>query len=115
MDTLNIALLQLAPTGSPAGNLDKGLDACRTAKAMGADIALFPECWSDGYDIYDRPTAEWTAEAIAADSSFVNAFGALAAELDMAIGVTLLEAWEVGPRNALVLFDRHGRRVMTYA
>lgn len=115
MDTLNIALLQLAPTGSPAGNLDKGLDACRTAKAMGADIALFPECWSDGYDIYDRPTAEWTAEAIAADSSFVNAFGALAAELDMAIGVTLLEAWEVGPRNTLVLFDRHGRRVLTYA
>lgn len=115
MSTLNIALLQLTPTGSLAGNLDKGLDACRGAKAMGADIALFPECWSNGYHIYDRPAAQWTAEAIPADSGFVNAFGALAAELDMAIGVTLLETWPRGPRNTLVLFDRHGRRVLTYA
>ena len=52
---------------------------------MGADIALFPEMWSNGYRIYDRPTAEWQAEAIDVDSEFVSSFGRLAKELGMAI------------------------------
>ena len=33
----------------------------------------------------------------------------------MAVGVTLLEAWEGGPRNTLLLFDRFGERKLTYA
>ena len=48
---MRIALLQIAPTGSLEGNLRKGLDCCRKAKALSADIALFPEMWSNGYDI----------------------------------------------------------------
>ena len=115
MNLLKIALLQIAPTGSLAGNLEKGTAACRRAKALGADIALFPEMWSNGYRIYDRPAEEWKAEAIPADGGFVRAFGCLARELKMAIGVTLLEAWEGGPRNTLVLFDRFGERKLTYA
>ena len=55
MDLLKIALLQIAPTGSLEGNLEKGIRYCRQAKALGADIALFPEMWSNGYNIYDRP------------------------------------------------------------
>lgn len=51
MDTLNIALLQLLPGLTPEENLSIGLQACETAKAMGADIALFPEMWSTGYGI----------------------------------------------------------------
>ena len=35
MDKLKIALLQLTPTGSLQGNLEKGLDACRKAKKNG--------------------------------------------------------------------------------
>ena len=54
MSTLKIALLQIAPTGSLEGNLTKGIAACREAKALGADIALFPEMWSCGYDICDE-------------------------------------------------------------
>ena len=115
MDLLKIALLQIAPTGSLAGNLEKGTAACRRAKELGADIALFPEMWSNGYRIYDRPAEEWKAEAISAESEFVLAFGRLAGELDMAVGVTLLEAWEGGPRNTLVLFDRFGERKLTCA
>lgn len=115
MEHLNIALLQIAPCGTLEQNLEKGLRYCRRAKERGADIALLPEMWSNGYNIYDRPAAEWTAEAIPADGPFVQAFGRLAAELDMAIGVTLLEAWPGGPRNTLVLFDRKGRRALTYA
>lgn len=48
---LKIALLQLQPTGTPEGQLEKGLAACRQAKAAGADIALFPEMWNNGYTI----------------------------------------------------------------
>ena len=51
MEPLNIALLQLSPAGTLAGNLEKGLAACRRARALGADIALFPEMWSNGYRI----------------------------------------------------------------
>lgn len=115
MDLLKIALLQIAPTGSLEGNLEKGVRYCRQAKALGADIALFPEMWSNGYNIYDRPVDRWTAETIPADGEFVAAFGRLAGELSMAIGVTLLEAWEGGPRNSLVVFDRFGERKLTYA
>ena len=115
MDKLKLALLQLTPTGSLQGNLEKGLDACRKAKKMGADLALFPEMWSNGYAIYDRPGSEWMAEAIPTDSDFICQFGKLAQELEMAIGITLLETYATGPRNTLILFDRLGHRILTFA
>ncbi len=110
MSYLNIALLQIAPGPTLEANLQKGLSACRQARQKGADIALFPEMWSNGYRIYGRPVEEWTAEAIPADGPFQ-----LARELGMAIGITLLERFPGGPRNTLVLFDRFGRRALTYA
>ncbi len=114
-DKLRIALLQIAPTASLEGNLEKGIRCCREAKEKGADIALFPEMFSCGYDIYDRPPAVWQQDAIDLQDPFVTAFGRLAAELSMAIGITLLEKQAGPPRNTLVLFDRFGRRMMTYA
>ena len=110
MHILKIALLQIAPCGSPEDNLEKGIRACQKAKEKGADIALFPEMWSNGYRIYDRPVNEWKAEAISSDSSFVSSFGKLAGELDMAISITLLEKYREGARNTLILFERHGKR-----
>lgn len=115
MNTLKIALLQIAPKNTIDENLKKGIEACRKAKKLGADIALFPEMWSNGYRIYDRPLDEWTAEAVSADSSYVNSFGVLAKELNMAIGITLLEKIDSSPRNTLILFDRFGERKLTYA
>ena len=115
MSTLRIALLQIAPTGNLQGNLEKGISACRKAKEMGADIALFPEMWSCGYNICEPPVEKWVCKAISLDSEFVAEFGALAAELDMAIAVTLLEAYEPKSRNTVVLFDRFGQRKLVYA
>ena len=115
MNDLKISLLQIAPAGTLAGNLQKGIAACREAKALGADIALFPEMFSIGYDIYDRPAEVWTAEAIDADDEFVQTFGRLAAELDIAIGITFLERSEQKPKNTLVLFDRHGDLALKYS
>ena len=115
MNTLKIALLQIAPSGTLSGNLAKGIESCRAAKKMGADIALFPEMWSNGYDICDRPLDQWREDGISADGDFVRAFGELAGELEMAIGITLLERKGEALRNTLVLFDRHGERKLTYA
>lgn len=113
--TIKIALLQIAPGSNMHQTLNKGLRACREAKARGADIALLPEMWSIGYRIYGRPIKEWQAEALPSNGVFVRAFGALAKELDMAVGVTLLERFAGAPRNSLILFDRHGKRQFTYA
>lgn len=115
MSKLKIALLQINPTGTLAGNLAKGVAACRKAKTLGADVALFPEMFSIGYDIYERPAEVWTAEAISADDEFVLTFWRLAAELEMAVGVTFLEKHEPKPLNTLVLFDRFGRRALKYS
>lgn len=106
---LKIALLQILPDGDP---LETGKSACRKAAEMGADIALFPEMWSCGYDF----TAEnVNALAVSADEEFVQVFGELAAELDMAIAVTFLERHSPRPRNSVALFDRHGERKFIYA
>lgn len=112
---LKIALLQISPCDSLEKNIIKGVTACKEAKHNGADIALFPEMFSNGYRIYNRPVADWKSEAIKIDSDFVNTFGALAKKLDMAIGITFLEEYNPSPRNTLVLFDRFGHRQFTYA
>ena len=115
MAELAIAFLQLKPGGSREENLNKGLEACRRAREMGADLALFPEMWSNGYHVPEHPTPQWKEEAVSGDGPFVEAFGRLAGELGMAIGITFLEAWGEQPRNTLVLFDRFGARRLTYA
>ncbi|MCI7436251.1 MAG: carbon-nitrogen hydrolase family protein [Spirochaetia bacterium] len=115
MSKLKIALLQIAPCKTLEENLEKGIVCCRKAKERGADIALFPEMWSNGYNIYGRHFDEWKAEAISVDSDFINTFGETAKELDMAVGITLLEKYENAPRNSLVLFDRFGKKKFVYA
>lgn len=114
MENLKVALLQLMPEDTLEGNLQKGLEYCQKAKDIGADIALFPEMWSVGYNIPEDIDV-LKASAIAADSEFVNAFGRLARDLNMAVGITLLEKYDPLPRNTLCLFDRFGEKVLTYA
>ena len=75
MSVLNIALLQIAPYKNLKENLEKGIAYCKKAKENGADIALFPEMWSNGYDIYNRPVDEWKKDAVSIDSDFISAFG----------------------------------------
>ena len=112
---LRVALLQLASEGSAERNAEKAVSACRRAKEAGADIALLPEMFSMGYDLYARPEEDWLAEAIPKDAPYVTALSSAARELDMAVGATLLEAYDPAPRNTLLLFDRHGREVLSYS
>lgn len=112
---LKIALLQISPECSLEGNLEKGIKACKKAKEMEADIALFPEMFSCGYDIYERPFSVWKKDAISVNGDFVSSFKNLSKELNMAIGITLLEEYNHKPRNTMVLFDRFGNEKFIYA
>lgn len=117
---LKIALLQMTSCGTDqAANLAKGTDFCRRAKALDADLALFPEMWNIGYTFFDpdEPDAKehWAAQAIGVESEFVTHFRQLTRELDLAIALTYLERWPVAPRNSLSLIDRHGDILFTYA
>ncbi len=114
MNSLKVALLQILPEKSLEENRRKGFECCRKAKEMGADIALFPEMWSVGYSI-PEDIGELKAGARSLDDAFVVSFGELAKELNMAIGITLLEAYEPLPRNTICLFDRFGVRKLVYA
>ena len=75
---LTIALLQLLPTGSLKGNMEKGIKACFQAKEKGADIAIFPEMWSCGY-VFSHEEASLRECTIPRYGSFVKRFAELAA------------------------------------
>ena len=114
MSILKIAFLQLMPGADAGENREIGLRACREAKEMGADIALFPEMWSSGYRIPATET-ERRELPVAADGEFVRAFREEAEKLRMAVGITYLERYDPLPRNTLSLFDRRGEEVLRYA
>jgi predicted amidohydrolase len=145
MAILRVALLQMAPAGADQeANAAKGERFCRQAKAMGADIALFPEMWNIGYqgyaeqkdepehNLWRNPTLwaegedslwetsraareRWQAQAIPREGPWVGRFRKLARELEMAIGVTYLEEWSGAPRNTITLIDRYGADALTFA
>ncbi len=115
MKSLKIALLQIAPGHTLKENLEKGIKYCKKAKELGADITLFPEMWSNGYNIYHQPVDKWKKEAISANSMFIQQFKESAKELNMAIGITFLEEYENNPRNSIALIDRMGECKFIYA
>ncbi len=111
---INVALLQISAHGRDTeANLAKGREACREAVASGAHLALFPEMWSIGYEL--EPTDDLHEHAIGPDDPFLTTFARLAAELELAIAVTFLQEWPGQPRNAVVVFDRHGEKALEYA
>jgi 5-aminopentanamidase len=111
---IDVALLQIAAHGRDTeANMTKGLEACREAAAAGAHIALFPEMWSIGYEL--EPTDDLHRYAIGSDDPFLTAFAELAAELELAIAVTFLQEWPDQPRNAVIVYDRHGETALEYA
>jgi len=111
---INIGILQILPNTSQDDNLKKGIDACRKAKAKGADIIVFPEMWNIGYEISQDPQ-ELNKKSIDINSSFIESFKKLAKELDVAIAITYLEKHLPLPRNAVSLIDHNGKIVLQYA
>lgn len=140
MNGFKVALLQM-----DRGSYDleasqkKGMEYCRTAAMLGADIALFPEMWSVGYtstlesspeemtDLWRSPglqTGEintqqlidvWQGLSISQSHPWFTSFQDLARELNLAIALTYLQQWEKFPRNAVSIIDRRGNVLLTYA
>ncbi|MCR5798354.1 MAG: carbon-nitrogen hydrolase family protein, partial [Eubacterium sp.] len=111
---IKIAFLQILPGRDLTDNLLLGREACIEAKEKGADIALFPEMWSDGYYLPQEEN-ELKKLAIKKDSDFVEEFRNLAQELQMAIGITFLETHDPSPLNSVVILDRSGKEVLHYS
>ena len=115
--SFTVALLQLCADQNESNNISRGIKACRLAKQMGADIALFPEMYQNGYqipEVIENPDT-WKKQAIDQSDVFFLEFRSLARELDMAIALTYLEKWPGAPRNSVSIIDRHGEVVLTYA
>lgn len=111
---LTISLLQLLPEKDIQLLLNKSNKYCKLAKQQGADIVLFPEIWSNGYDI-EQTEDELKKQAISLDSDYIDYFRKLAKNLDIAIAVSFLEKHDPQPQNSMVLIDRHGKIVLHYS
>ena len=126
-DVFNVALLQLNPTDSMENNMLKGIEYCKKAKEIGADIAVFPEMWNTGYEmlfegdlkdqvnIPQEKVNKWNSKAVENDNEFINKYINLAKELGMAIAITYLEKTEQKPRNTAVIIDRKGKIILKYS
>ena len=90
MNQFRVALCQLLPGKSLSENLEIGMNACKKAKEMDADLALFPEMWSCDYEI-PQEKDRLKELAISIDSPFMAAFQQAARDFQMAVGMTLLE------------------------
>lgn len=119
MTSTTVVLLQISAFGADQiKNQAKGIQYCRQAAQLGADIALFPEMWNIGYTSFDldQPGARqaWFDLAIDRQSEFITAYQTLSAQLNMAIALTHLENSSGLPHNVVSLIDRHGDILFTY-
>ncbi len=122
-----VALLQLSSTNSMENNLLKGIEYCKKAKEMGADIAVFPEMWNNGYEmlfegylkdqdnIPQEKIDNWNSKAISNNDEFIKQYINLAEQLEMAIAITYLEKTEEKPKNTVIIIDRNGKIVLKYS
>jgi predicted amidohydrolase len=106
---LRVSAVQLTFTDSIWGNLENIERAAIKADANGADVVLFPECATTGY-AYDFGTLE-----SAALRQTLHTVAAIAARLriNLLVGSPIFAGRRL--YNGLVVFDRRGRLVHTYA
>src|SRR6185437_11507717 len=101
-----------------ARNLEIGLGNCRKAKALGADLAFFPELWNIGCSpapLDNEGRSRWIDSAVSQKSSFLQAFSKLARELNLSIAVTFLEEHQPLPRKSVCIFDCSGAVALNYS
>lgn len=111
MSLFKIALLQLQAESNSHLNLKKGIEACRQAKHMQADLALFPELWQIGYQ-GEKMHIDY---AIDLNDPFIVNFQELAWKLKIAIAVTYLGKGQHKPTNSLALINQEGKVIFNYS
>jgi predicted amidohydrolase len=106
---LRVAAVQMIFADSIDGNLEKIEHAAIQAVAGGADAVLFPECATTGY------ACDFGALKPAAIRQALRSVAAMAAKLrvNLLVGSPICAGRK--RFNALVVFDRRGRLIHTYA
>lgn len=119
MDGVQVALLQLPPAPDVVNALIGGITACEEAASHGADIAVFPEMWSNGYSFFREGDAaakeSWVNAAVSLDSDFIGEFRKASRRLELAIAITFLEEHRPSPRNSVMVFDCAGALALHYS
>ena len=129
MKNLKVGLIQQkAIANNINDNLELGLKYVTEAKRLGADIVLFPEMWSNGYnppyeDAFDNPLDEnyeyerkkWLAEAVDEESEYIKSFKRIAKELEIGIVITYLSKGKNRPQNTALVIDKTGEFLMKYS
>ena len=129
MNKLRVALVQQKAVANDIdANLELGLKYIKRAKEKNADIVLFPEMWSNGYNppydgAFDNPFDEnheeerkkWLNEAIKDDSNYVNSFRDIAKKLEIGVVITYLSKSENKPQNTALMIDKTGEILMKYS
>lgn len=112
-----IAILQLNSIQDSDESLLKGIESCKKAKELGADLVVFPEMWNIGYAMPsdDKNIDVWLQKAISENSDYLLKFQELAKELDMGIAITFLEKTDDLPKNSVIVYDRFGNVVLKYS
>lgn len=125
-----IAMLQLKSNNNIKENISKGEFYCRKAKENNADLIIFPEMWSNGYDsLFDGEYIknnqnitmdiinEYYSHALDINSDFIQKFINLAKELKISIAITFLEKNDKNrkPKNTVCIIDRTGKIILKYS
>ena len=112
-----VAILQLNAINNMDNSLKKGIIACRKAKELGADIAVFPEMWNIGYEMpeNDEDLGDWINKSIYENNNYLLTFKKLAKELNIAISITFLEKTKDLPKNSVIIYDRFGNKILKYS
>ncbi|MFK7819543.1 MAG: nitrilase-related carbon-nitrogen hydrolase [Planctomycetaceae bacterium] len=90
-NSVKIALVQQIASEDKAGNVDRGLQAVRSAAADGANVVCFAELAFDRFYPQRHATAETLAMADEIPGPLFDRFQALAAELGVVIVLNLFE------------------------
>ena len=129
MKSLKIGLIQhKAIANNIDMNLELGLKYIGEAKKLGADIVLFPEMWSNGYEppygeafenpfdeSYENERQKWLGEAVDEESKYVKSFKGIARELEIGIVITYLSKGNISPQNTALVIDKTGEILMKYS
>ena len=100
-------------------NLQLALSACRRAKELGADLALFPEMWSTAYafpkSTAPEEVAAWRGCALSEDGPYLTALRRAAAALEMGITATCMSEGSPSPQNTAYLIGPDGSILLKYS
>lgn len=130
MQKLKIALVQArATTTDPEKNTQAAVQRIEEAKAGGADLVLFPECFLNAYTFPkccdDLPPIEkiendpefisWRHSALEDDSPFLETVRETARKHSIGVVITAFSKGNTLPRNTAYLIGRDGSLLLKYS